>query len=116
MAVAFIAYTAFEESVRRQKEERVVASHMASLRSMLHTGMSREEIEETLRQRSLSITSSNLDGTESYVLLERFPSGVLYCSYLDVSARLQFVVSGDSASGQDKLVAFTEYRQLMDCL
>jgi len=116
VAVAFIAYTAFEESIRRQREERVVASHMASLRSVLHTGMSREEIEETLRQHSLSITSENLDGTECYVLLERFPSGVLYCSHLDVSARLQFVVSSHSASAQDKLIAFTEHRELKDCL
>jgi hypothetical protein len=116
VAATFIAYAAFDESVRRQREDNIIAWRMASLRSVLHPGMARGEVEEVLRQHSLSTTLWNMSGTESYVLLERFPSGVWYCSYLDVSAQLQFTLSGVSVSAQDKMTSITEHRQLEQCL
>ena len=116
LVAAFAAYSFYSNSLRRQSGERNIAERMASLRSVLHTGMTRGEIDEILRQRFPSVFAQGLNFEDYHVLLGRLPSTVLYCSYEDVSARLQFNLSGPSPSPQDRLIAITEHRQSMDCL
>jgi len=116
LIAVFAAYNVYDISLRRRSGERNIAERMASLQSVLHTDMTRGEINEILRQRSFSGFARGRNFEDYHVLLERLPSTVVYCSYEDVSARLQFDLSSPSPSPQDRLIAITEYRQLMDCL
>ena len=94
------------------KERKTYDEQLASYAAFLKPGMTRADVERELRQRSIRFESYNVDGTstDDFVLLERFESPHLYCSFEDAMVRFEF------DPGSSLLRKTSVYRQLKDCL
>jgi len=108
------------------KERKTYDEEIAFYKGFLKPGMTRAEVEQELRQRSIPV-SERLDrpAAVDLVLLERFGSPKFYCSFEDASLRLEFDPAGNAATYEgnhlngnpdDRLRGMRVYRQLMDCL
>jgi hypothetical protein len=94
------------------KERKVYAEQLASYAAFLKPGMMRADVERELRQRSITFESYSVDGfaTDDFVLLERFESPRVYCSFEVAMVRFEF------DPGSSLLRKTSVYRQLKNCL
>jgi hypothetical protein len=111
-----ISYFGIDYRLRQQriaaKEGKTYAGQLASYTAFLKPAMLRAEAERELRQHSVNFESYSVNGitTDDFVLLERFESPHLYCSFEDAMIRFEF-------DPESSLLSKTSvYRQLKDCL
>lgn len=108
------------------KERKTYSEEVAFYKGFLKPGMTRAEVEQKLRQRSIPVSERfERPAAVDLVLLERSGSPKFYCSFEDASLQLEFDPADNAASyesshfdsnPEDRLRGMTVYRQLMDCL
>jgi len=114
--LVLISYFGIDSHLRQQriaaKERKTYNEQLAFYADFLKSGMMRTDVERDLRQRSITFESYSVDGitTDDFVLLERFESPHVYCSFEDAMVRFEF------DPGSSLLRKTSVYRQLKDCL
>ncbi|HXC96892.1 MAG TPA: hypothetical protein VNU92_14415 [Edaphobacter sp.] len=108
------------------KEKKTYDDQVGFYKRFLKPGMTRVAVEQELKLRSIPVLQRlQRPAALDLVLLERFGSPKSYCSFEDVSLRLDFepadnatTYEGNHFNGKpdDRLRAMSVYRQLMDCL
>ena len=111
-----ISYFGIDYHLRQQriaaKERKTYNEQLAFYGDFLKPGMMRADVERELRQRSITFDSYSVNGSTSddFVLLGRFESPHVYCSFEDAMVRFEF------DPGSSLLRKTSVYRQLKDCL
>ncbi len=117
-----VFYGEISYHLRQQKtaaiERKTFPEQRVIYAAFLAPGMTRTQVEEELHKRSLTPTMISGKGPfpgDEFVLLKRIGSPAWFCSFEDISIRLEFK-PGNGPSEEDRLTGFSEHRQLMDCL
>ena len=90
---------------RRQRAEhqRIYQAAFASLSEAVKSGMTREDVQNVLRQRSTVFYKRSGQVTDEIVTLGRESSPYWYCSYEDIIVRVPFKRARPSADFEPRL-------------
>ena len=115
--ISYFSYSGIDYHLRQQriaaKEKKTYNEKLAFYAELLKPGMMRVDVERELGRHSIPFESYGVEGggvTDDFILLERFESPHVYCSFEDALLRLEF----DPASSL--LRKTSVYHQLKDCL
>jgi hypothetical protein len=128
-----IAYGAIDYTLRQHRiaklEKKTYSDQLARYATFLKRGMTRADVERELNKRTIPYEQRyESPAFVDLVLLERFDSPYLYCSFEDASVMLEFspeaigsttkLSENDRYTGNpnDQLRNTSVYRQLKDCL